>query len=102
MEASTMHHASFREFEADALAQGFDVALERQWDPGTLVADHGHPFAVKAVMVRGEMWLTVGSETRHLRAGEWFELARDVRHAERYGSEGAVYWVARRNGASSE
>jgi quercetin dioxygenase-like cupin family protein len=58
---------------------------------------HGHPFAVKALVVRGEMWLTVGDDTRHLRAGDTFELGREVLHAERYGSEGASYWVARRH-----
>ena len=36
-------------------------------------------------------------ETRELRPGDWFELDRDIPHDERYGSEGATYWVARRN-----
>jgi hypothetical protein len=44
------------------------------------------------------MWLTVGERTQHLRAGERFELERGVPHAERYGPEGATYWVARTNG----
>jgi SAM-dependent methyltransferase len=56
-----------------------------------------HPFAVKALVVRGEMWLSVGADTRHLRAGDAFELDREVPHAERYGPDGAAYWVARRN-----
>jgi hypothetical protein len=43
------------------------------------------------------MWLTVGEETRHLRLGDTFELERDEPHAERYGVEGATYWVARRH-----
>jgi hypothetical protein len=34
--------------------------------------------------------------TRHLRPGDGFQLARDEPHAERYGAEGAIYWVARR------
>jgi quercetin dioxygenase-like cupin family protein len=46
--------------------------------------------------VQGEMWLTVGEGTRHLRAGDTFELDRELPHAERYGSAGATYWVARR------
>ena len=48
------------------------------------------------VVVRGEMWLTVGGSTRHLLPGGTFELSVDVPHAERYGPEGATYWVARR------
>jgi hypothetical protein len=29
---------------------------------------HAHPFAVNARAVQGEMWLTVGASTRHLKA----------------------------------
>jgi quercetin dioxygenase-like cupin family protein len=52
---------------------------------------------VKALVLRGELWLTVDGDTRHLRPGDRFALDRDVPHAERYGAEGAAYWVARRN-----
>jgi hypothetical protein len=54
------------------------------------------PFAVKALRVRGEMWLTVGAETRRLPAGAGFEVERAIPHAERYGGAGATYRVARR------
>lgn len=91
-----MNEMCFADFEAQALSQGFDAVLERRWEPGTVVADHTHPFAVKARMVQGELWLSLDGQTRHLRPGDWFELARDVPHAERYGPEGATYWVARR------
>jgi hypothetical protein len=43
------------------------------------------------------MWLTCHGQTQHLLPGDTFELARDVPHDERYGPEGAVYWVARKN-----
>jgi hypothetical protein len=90
---------TFEEFKADHLAQGFDDVLERSYGPDVVVDSHTHPFSVKALVVQGEMWLTEGTETRHLRAGEGFELDRKVPHSERYGSQGAVYWAARRNGA---
>jgi quercetin dioxygenase-like cupin family protein len=70
--------------------------LEREWAPGTVLDAHRHPFALKALVVRGEMWLTVGDTTTHLKPGDQFALERDSLHAERYGDEGAVYWVARR------
>jgi len=95
--APAMASPGFTEFENEALGLGFDEVLERQWAPGTVVDTHVHPFAVKALVVRGEMWLTEGDNTRHLRPGDTFELGRAVPHAERYGEEGAVYWVARRN-----
>lgn len=88
---------TFTEFEHQARQDGFDEVLERNWAPGTVLTDHTHPFALKAVMVQGEMWLTVGDETQHLLPGDTFALERDVPHAERYGAAGATYWVARRN-----
>ena len=43
---------------AEALAAGFDEVLEREWAPDTVVETHTHSFAVEAVVVRGEMWLS--------------------------------------------
>lgn len=85
------------EFEAAALAEGFDEVLERQWPPDAVLDTHTHSFALRAVVVRGEMWLTVGPETRHLKPGDAFSLDREIPHAERYGCDGATYWVARRH-----
>ena len=79
------------------LSEGFDEVLERDWAPLTELATHTHPFSVKAVVTRGDLWLSVGNNTRHLQAGDGFELDREVPHAERYGEQGATYWVARRN-----
>lgn len=87
----------FPAFKAAAKAEGFDEALERTWPADTVLDDHVHPFSVKAVVVRGEMWLTIGGATRHLLPGDPFTLERDVPHSERYGPAGATYWVARRN-----
>jgi quercetin dioxygenase-like cupin family protein len=89
---------TFETFEAEARAQGFDEVVERKWPPDTVLDTHTHPFAVRALVVQGEMWLTVGGDVRHLRHGDEFALERDLPHAERYGAEGATYWVARRHG----
>jgi len=91
-------NAAFDAFRTQALAEGFDEVLERRWEPHTVLDTHTHPFAVKAVVTAGELWLTVGGHTRHLQPGDTFTLDRDVPHAERYGASGAAYWVARRNG----
>ena len=89
---------SFDQFRTAALARGFDEVLERQWQPGTKLDTHTHDFSVDALVVQGEMWLTVGADTRRLLPGDTFTLDRAVPHAERYGDEGATYWVASRNG----
>jgi mannose-6-phosphate isomerase-like protein (cupin superfamily) len=92
-----MQSFRYEDFHAAMRAQGFDEVLIRDWAPGTDLPEHTHPFAVKALVVRGELWLTCGRHTRHLRPGDTFELEREVPHAERYGAEGAVFWAARRN-----
>jgi quercetin dioxygenase-like cupin family protein len=88
----------FEDFRRESLAAGFDEVLERHWAPHTVLETHTHPFSVQAVVTRGEMWLSCGEDTRHLQAGDTFQLAREAPHAERYGAEGASFWVARRNG----
>ena len=89
--------SGFSEFQTQAFIEGFDEVMERVWSPETLVPTHSHPFSLKAWVVQGEMWLTIGDRTQHLVSGNTFELGRNELHAERYGSSGATYWVARRN-----
>lgn len=91
-----MNQPTFQEFEAQARAQGFDQVLERRWAAATVVESHAHLFALRALVVQGEMWLTVGDDVRHLRPGDEFTLDREQPHSERYGADGATYWVARR------
>lgn len=92
---------TFAEFREQALAQGYDEVLERIWAADSIVETHTHPFALKALVVAGEMWLTVEGHTRHLVAGDQFSLGHEQAHAERYGPAGATYWVARRNPAKA-
>lgn len=87
---------TFEEFTSSRLAAGFDEVLERSWQPNTVLDTHSHPFSVDALVVQGEMWLTVEGQTRHLLPQDQFSLARDVPHGERYGAQGATYWVARK------
>ena len=92
-----MDPMTFEVFEANARAQGFDAVLERRWAAKTVLDAHTHPFAVWARVVQGEMWLTVGRDVKRLRPGDEFTIGRDIPHEERYGDEGATYWVARRS-----
>ena len=87
----------FSEFEAAERAIGCDEVIARSWEPDTTIATHSHPFGARALVVQGEMWLTVEGVTQHLRPGDRFDLPAGKPHAERYGPEGATYWVARSN-----
>lgn len=93
--------ATIAAFDVQARAAGFDEVLDRRWAPGTVLDTHTHDFDVMAIVTDGEMWLSCGELTRHLHAGERFDLARDVPHAERYGEAGAVVRVARRRAVAA-
>lgn len=87
---------SFEAFRAEHLARGFDEVLVREWAPGQVVAEHTHPFAVKARVVAGSLVLGCRGGEHPLSTGDGFELAAGEPHTERYGPAGAVFWVARR------
>ena len=84
-------------FTAQSLDEGFDEIIVREWDADLKLETHTHPFDVSAYVARGEYWLTMGEEVKHLQAGDFFRLARNVPHAELYGAQGATVWVARAN-----
>ena len=85
------------QFRAVMLAAGYDEVSAKHWAAHADVARHSHPFEANALLVAGEMWLTIeGQPTRKLVPGDTFHLAPNVPHEERYGASGAVYWVARR------
>ena len=96
MDNGTLSIATYDAFRAHALAKGADEVIERHWAPGQGVDTHTHAFDADAVLTAGEMWLTRADGTQHLRAGDGFRLAAGTPHSERYGPEGATYWVARR------
>ena len=88
----------FSQFEAAERAIGCSEVVSRSWDADSGQPQHTHPFHARALVVEGEMWLTVDGETSHLRPGDRFDLAPGTPHSERYGPAGATYWVARTNG----
>jgi quercetin dioxygenase-like cupin family protein len=96
-EQASRQPATFEAFEASARADGYDEVIVREWAPGQVLEDHRHPFEVKAWVVRGEVTLTEEGRSRVLHAGDSFQLRRDAPHGERYGAEGATFWVARRH-----
>ena len=87
---------NFEQFSEQLRAQGYGEVSVREWPPLEQVATHSHPFSASVLVARGELWLTVGQETRHLKSGDRFTVDKGVEHSERYGSEGATFWSARR------
>lgn len=87
---------SLSEFEADALRAGFDDVVVREWQPGYTMAEHAHDYAVKALVVKGDLWVTCGDKVQRCQAGESFMLEPGETHSEGAGKQGATFWAARR------
>lgn len=87
---------TFEAFTAEAQALGFAQVVAREWPANEVVPEHTHPFAAHALLALGEMWLTVDGHTQHLLPGNRFALPANQPHAERYGPQGATYWVGRK------
>lgn len=96
MDNGTLSGSTYDAFRAHPLLQGADDVLQRHWAPDQVVPEHAHPFDADAVVSAGEMWLTRGGVTEHLKPGDTFQVPAGTLHSERYGPQGASYWVARR------
>jgi len=92
-----MTSMTFEEFETQSLNSGFNEVIERVWEPDLTLEAHTHPYDVHVFLAEGELWLTKHGVTQHVTAGQDFTLAAEEVHAERYGSEGATFWVARKH-----
>ena len=88
---------TFDDFETQSLAAGFNEVLKKVWDPDQTLEAHTHPFSVHVIVAEGEMWLTKDGITQHITPGQAFTVKAEEMHAERYGSAGATFWVARKH-----
>lgn len=83
-------------FESALRRDGF--AIERKSVPPlTTVGEHAHPFDVRALVLNGEITLTVEGENHAYREGDIFVVPAGHRHAESVGPAGADYLVGRRS-----
>ena len=65
--------------------------------PLTVVAEHAHPFDVRALVLNGEITLTVEGVSHAYREGDIFLMPAGHRHAEAVGPTGVDYLVGRRH-----
>ncbi|MFI4887115.1 MAG: cupin domain-containing protein [Burkholderiales bacterium] len=82
-------------FEFALRRDGFDVH-RNSMAPGMIVAEHAHPFDVRALVLNGEITLTVEGIEYAYREGDIFVLPAGHRHAEAVGPAGVDYLVGRR------
>ena len=84
------------EFEQGLRAEGFEDIETKRVAPRTHNDAHDHPFDVKALVLDGQIALTVANESRTYRAGDVFTMAAGCKHAEDVGAEGVRYIFGRR------
>lgn len=84
------------QFEARLKAQGYPQVLVNEMPPNRRNAEHEHAFDVLALVLEGDITLTVAGEARTYRAGEEFSLRAGCRHVEDIGPRGVKYLVGRR------
>jgi quercetin dioxygenase-like cupin family protein len=89
-------HANLLEFTAQAMDDGFDEILQKDWAPNLVIEMHTHPFDARVQVASGLVKLALAGSTETFQAGQSFYIPRGTEHAEQYGSEGASFWVARK------
>jgi quercetin dioxygenase-like cupin family protein len=83
-------------FETRLRQQGYPDIRTNQMAPNCHNAEHSHPFDVLALVLEGDITLTVEGEARTYRAGDEFSMKAGCPHAEDVGSSGVKYLVGRR------
>lgn len=87
------------QFAAELAREGFEPAVTVTREAGGMLGDHTHPFDAKALILAGEIGITVAGVEQVYRAGEMFQLPAATQHSECYGAEGVTYLAGRRHPA---
>ena len=88
-------------FETALRRDGFDEVARVSYPAGTVNAEHAHPYDVRALVLDGEITLTLEDVDYAYREGDIFVLPAGHRHAETVGPDGVAYLVGRRHAAAS-
>jgi quercetin dioxygenase-like cupin family protein len=89
------------EFERSLRADGYEQIETKSVAPRTHNEAHDHPFDVKALVLDGQIALTVANESRTYRAGDVFTMAAGCKHVEDVGADGVRYIFGRRRAPSA-
>jgi quercetin dioxygenase-like cupin family protein len=84
-------------FEAALKADGFGDIEKKTVPPNVVNPVHTHPFAVRILVLSGEMTVTANGTVNTCRAGDTFAMEAGCEHFEQYGGEGSVYLVGRKH-----
>lgn len=77
-------------------SDGFENIGTKQLPAAGRNTEHAHPFDVRALVVDGQISLSVAGEVRTYRQGDVFTMAAGCGHVEEVGAEGVRYLIGRR------
>jgi quercetin dioxygenase-like cupin family protein len=85
-----------QEFEAQLRRDGFTDIEAKSLQPRPANDAHGHPFAVRGLVLFGTFTVTQRNIAKTYRAGEIFSVAANHDHTEQVGADGADIVVGRK------
>ena len=85
-----------KSFAARLRSEGFPEIRTNQLAPGCHNDEHSHPFDVLALVLDGEITLTVEGKARRYGVGDEFAMKAGCKHIEDVGPQGVRYLVGRR------
>ena len=85
-----------QEFEAQLKADGYTEIEAKFLQPRPANDHHGHPFAVRGLVLAGTFTVAQNNSAKTYRAGEIFSVAADHDHSEEVGADGADVVVGRK------
>ena len=83
-------------FEARLEREGYPEIRTNALQPNCHNAEHSHPFDVLALVLEGDITLTIEGRARTYRAGDEFTMKAGCAHVEDVGPQGVKYLVGRR------
>lgn len=84
------------EFIALLAREAFEETVTVQRTADGFMDTHAHPFEAKALILQGQLQISVDGVEQLYRRGEIFHLAANAPHTERYGPDGVTYLVGRK------
>jgi len=75
--------------------EGYPDPIEVKQVPNGSLAEHTHPFAVKALVIDGRIDISTQGNRKTYFAGDVFQLGFEELHSESYGPTGVIYLASR-------
>lgn len=85
-----------QEFEARLKEEGYTQIEAKSLQPRPANDQHGHPYAVRGLVLAGAFTVSQNNSSKTYYAGEIFSVAADHDHSEEVGSDGAEVVVGRK------